>query len=100
MKDNLYEKYNIDQNQNIIFVDDVLNKLINDTTINSTTNSISYTTNTTTTTVIANKNTRNDQITTKLDKKQSVSINRLVWYVLAFLITIFKIKLNHHLVNK
>jgi len=31
MKDNLYEKYNIDQNQNIIFVDDVLNKLINDT---------------------------------------------------------------------
>jgi hypothetical protein len=31
MEDNLYEKYNIDQNQNIIFVDDVLNKLINDT---------------------------------------------------------------------
>lgn len=31
MEDNLYKKYNIDQNQNIIFVDDVLNKLINDT---------------------------------------------------------------------
>ena len=30
MEDNLYEKYNIDQNQNIIFVDDALNKLIND----------------------------------------------------------------------
>ena len=30
MEDNLYKKYNIDQNQNIIFVDDVLNKLIND----------------------------------------------------------------------